>query len=180
MERKLMDYLPYVVRDYPQFKGIIGAQQSELELVWEAAGRLLDNQFLPSADEWGISRWENILGISPKGTQSLEERRFTVLSRINEQLPYTVTQLRNMLGNLCGKGNFSVEIPENSYQLVVRVWLEAKDNLQAVDALLRRVAPENLVIDLSLLYNTHAALAPYTHAQLASYTHQGLKEEELS
>ena len=31
MERKLIDYLPYVIRDYAEFQGIMGSEQPEIE-----------------------------------------------------------------------------------------------------------------------------------------------------
>lgn len=100
MERKLIDYLPYVIRDYAEFQGIMGSEQPEIEKAWNTTDDLLDNQFIPTAGNMGLSRWEKILGITPKGTDSLEDRRFRILTRINEELPYTLPQLRNILETL--------------------------------------------------------------------------------
>ena len=36
MERLLINYLPYVVREYDAFKGIMAGEQPEFELVWDA------------------------------------------------------------------------------------------------------------------------------------------------
>ena len=102
MERKLIDYLPYVIRDYAEFQGIMGSEQPEIEKAWNTTDDLLDNQFIPTAGNMGLSRREKILGITPKGTDSLEDRRFRILTRINEELPYTLPQLRNILETLCG------------------------------------------------------------------------------
>lgn len=35
MERKLIDYLPYVIRDYAEFQGIMGSEQPEIEKAWD-------------------------------------------------------------------------------------------------------------------------------------------------
>ena len=80
MERKLINYLPYVVRDYAEFQGITGAEQPEFEAAWAAAEDLLSNQFIKTAGNLGLSRWEKILGITPKGTDTLDDRRFRVLA----------------------------------------------------------------------------------------------------
>ena len=90
MDRKLINYLPYVVRDYAEFQGITGAEQPEFENAWAAVDDLLNNQFIKTAGNLGLSRWEKILGISPKGTDTLDDRRFRVLTRLNEELPYTL------------------------------------------------------------------------------------------
>ena len=107
MDRKLINYLPYVVRDYAEFKGISEAEQPEFESAWDSSDDLLNNQFISTAGNLGLSRWEKILGITPKGTDTLEDRRFRILTRLNEELPYTLPQLRNILETLCGSGNYS-------------------------------------------------------------------------
>ena len=179
MERKLIDYLPYVIRDYAEFQGIMGSEQPEIEKAWNTTDDLLDNQFVPTAGNMGLSRWEKILGITPKGTDSLEDRRFRILTRINEELPYTLPQLRNILETLCGKGNYSADVEEGTYQLLVKIGLAAKNNFNDVESLLNRVVPQNLVVTLLQLYNTHAELGRFTHAQLAAYTHNQLRNEVL-
>lgn len=180
MERKLIDYLPYVVRDYAEFQAIMDSQQPEFEQAWETAEDLLDNQFINTAGNLGLSRWEKILGIVPKGTESLEDRRFRILTRLNEELPYTLPQLRAILETLCGAGNYSAEVEEGTYQLVVKIGLAAKNNFSDVDSLLNRVVPENMVITLLQLYNTHAELGRFTHAQLAAFTHDQLRNEVMT
>ena len=66
MDRKLINYLPYVVRDYAEFQGITGAEQPEFENAWAAVDDLLNNQFIKTAGNLGLSRWEKILGITQK------------------------------------------------------------------------------------------------------------------
>lgn len=180
MERQLIKYLPYVVRDYPEFQGITGSEQPEFERAWASADDLLNNQFISTAGSMGLSRWEKILGITPKGTDTLEDRRFRIMTRINEDLPYTVPQLRNILETLCGAGNYSAEVVEGTYQLIVKIGLAAKNNFSDVEALLDRVVPQNMIVNLLQLYNTHAELGLLTHEQLAAYTHNQLRNEVLT
>lgn len=180
MDRKLINYLPYVVRDYGEFQGIMGSEQPEFERAWNSTDDLLDNQFISTAGTLGLSRWEKILGITPKGTDSLEDRRFRILTRLNEELPYTIPQLRNILETLCGSGNYSAEVMEGTYQLIVKIGVAAKKNFSDVESLLDRVVPQNMVINLLQLYNTHAELGLLTHEQLAAYTHNQLRNEVLT
>ena len=121
MERKLIHYLPYAVRDFAEFKGIAVGEQPEFELAWSLVDGLLDNQFVYTAGAYGLSRWESMLEIVPKATDTLEERRFRILVRLGELLPYTMTWLRTTLKSLCGQENFSVFMEEGSYFLSVTV-----------------------------------------------------------
>ena len=175
MERKIIDYLPDVVRGYAEFIGIAAGQQKEFERAWDRADSLLADQFILTAGESGISRWESILDIVPKGTDTLDDRRFRVLTRLNEDLPYTLPKLREMLSNLCG-GKYTAELID--YTLSVKLGLAAKSNYSDVVTLLERVLPANMTADVSLLYNRYSMLTPYTHEQLHAYTHDELRTEE--
>lgn len=180
MERKLMDYLPYVLRDYREFQGITDGQQPEFELAWNRANSALAEQFVLTATGTGLSRLEKILGITQRGTDTVEERRFRILSRLNEELPYTLTQLRNILQVLCGAGNFSVNVDTDTDTLYVKIGLSAAKNFHDVEELLQRVTPQNLFIDLQQLYNSHQEAGRFTHAQLAAYTHDQIRNEVFS
>ena len=180
VERKLIEYLPHVVREYAEFQGIMAGQQPEFELAWQAVEELTRDQFLMTAGAAGLSRWEKILQIKPRATDTLEERRFRVLSRLNEALPFTLPRLKELLRTLCGEGNFSAEIEAGTYELIVKVALVAKSNFHDVATLLERIAPQNLVVRLTQLYNSYAELAPFTHAQLAAYCHDDLRNEVFS
>ena len=77
------------------------------------------------------------------------------------------------------KGNYSADVEEGTYQLLVKIGLAAKNNFNDVESLLNRVVPQNMVVTLLQLYNTHAELGRFTHAQLAAYTHNQLRNEVL-
>lgn len=180
MDRRLIDYLPFIIRDYAEFQRIMESQQPEFEQAWNTVDDLLDNQFISTAGNMGLSRWEKILGITPKGTDTLEDRRSRILVRINEELPYTIPQLRNILETLCGIGNYSAEVPEGTYNLIVKVGVAARKKFSDVEALLDRVVPQNMIVNLFQLYNTHAELGLFTHEQLAAYTHDHLRNEVIN
>lgn len=150
MDRKLSDYLPYVIRGYDIYRDLSDAEQPEFDLAWDNADEILDNQFLFTAGELGLSRWEKILGITPKGTETLLERRTRILARCNEELPYTLRRLRNILATLCGEGNSWAEIEENTYLLKVGIGSSAVRNFADVVSLLERITPVNLVYSIRL------------------------------
>ena len=178
MERLLIDYLPPVIRDYLEMQAIMIAEQPEIEQLWSAWDMVYADQFVLEASVTGISRWEQMLGITPMGTDTLEDRRFRVLSRLNDQLPYTYRALESMLKALCGEDQVSVEVNHAEYAVHVVVEMTSRSNVNDVHELLQRVVPANMTIYLSLRYNTHAMLARFTHAELTPYTHAQLREDE--
>lgn len=180
MDRVLIDYLPPVVQALREMKAITDGQQDGLSDLWEAVQAAFDDQFVEDATENGIRRWEKILSITPKGTETLDTRRFRIKTRLNEQLPFTIPVLNQQLATLCGPDGYSVKMERGTYVLYVKVALVAKSNLEDVDNLLKRIVPAEIVIDLTLKYNTHDVLAEFTHVELSAYTHEELRSEVLN
>lgn len=179
MDRVLIDYLPPVIQAMREMKAITDGQQDGISTLWDCVDAALNDQFVDTATENGINRWEKILAITPKGTETLDSRRFRVKARLNEQLPFTIPVLNQQLETLCGEDGYSVVMERGTYILYVKVSLVAKSNLDDVGDLLRRIVPAEIVIDLTLKYNTHEILSRFTHTQLSAYTHEQLRSEVL-
>lgn len=179
MDRNLLDYIPQVLKKVRELKLTFQSEQVEVEKLWGALEKALKDQFVVDATEYGVSRWEKILAIAPKATETLDTRKFRILTRLREQLPHTCTTLKQQLKALCGSDGYSLTLKNEIYTLEVKVNLIAKSNFDDVAALLHRVVPANMAIDLKLIYNPHATLSPFTHGQLQAFTHNRLRSEVL-
>jgi hypothetical protein len=180
MDRSLIDYLPQVLQTIREFKALINAEQPEASDLWAAFEDVMDDQFIREATENGISRWEKVLSIVPQATRTLDERRFLILAKINEQAPYSFNALKARLDSLCGADGYEVTVSNQTYTLTVKVALTAKNSFGDVSELLQRVVPANMVIDISLKYNQHQTLAAFTNVQLSNYTHYQLRNEVIT
>lgn len=114
MGRKLINYLPEVLRNYREFQKTFEAEESELLKVQEELSKVLDDLFVEDATERGVKRWENILGIVPKPSENLEDRKFKILSKLVKKLPYTRRRLEQLLEVLCGENGYLLEIVEGT------------------------------------------------------------------
>ena len=180
LDRKLIDYLPPVLQQTREMQAVMEGEQPAVAGLWDAWKTVLDALFVRYANEQGLARWERMLGIRPRGTDSMEVRRVAILARLNEQLPFTERTLRLMLDGVCGPGGYTLEIIYREYRVFVRVHLWEKRAMDEAAALLGRVVPANMVIDLGLRYNTHRMLRPRLHRMLRGTTHRALREEVLA
>lgn len=180
LDRKLIDYLPPVLQQTREMQAVMEGEQPAVAGLWDAWKTVLDALFVRYANEQGLARWERMLGIRPRGTDSMEVRRVAVLARLNEQLPFTERTLRLMLDGVCGPGGYTLGIIYREYRVFVRVHLWEKRAMDEAAALLGRVVPANMVIDLGLRYNTHRMLRPRLHRMLRGTTHRALREEVLA
>lgn len=110
MDKKLISYLPPVLQEVADFQAINEASEPELALAWDALYRVTRNQFLDTADEWGVSRWEQELAIHPKGTDTIAVRKARIKLMWNRERPYTVPWLKNWLRGLYGSQGYEVAV----------------------------------------------------------------------
>lgn len=177
MDRKLIDYLPEVIAEVKDYQELMRTEQVEIESLWNKVRQGLDNQFIDSTDENGIARYELMLNIKPKATDDLELRRFRVLSRYNEQLPYTYAKMLEQLKALCGENGVKVEL--NDLSLSVKVELTAKGKVNEVKGLLERMIPANVVVSVTLLYNQWKKAKRLKWGQVKNKTWGQLRNEVL-
>ena len=176
-ERLLIDYLPPYMQEYLEIKEIMKAEQPEIDDLWNAVEKALADQYILDATEYGVKRWESMLLISPKDTDTLDERKFRILTRLNQELPYTLTRLKEALTNLCGNDGFFIEMNAAEYHIQVKLALGNKNNYQDMVDLLKKMIPANMTQVVQIMYNTHELLAQFTHQYMSAYTHKQLREE---
>lgn len=176
-KRHLINYLPHYMREYAEMREIMGTEQPEIDKLWNAAEGVFADQYVVDATLNGIKRWEKLLGISPKDTDTIEERRFRILTMLNQDLPYTMRQLEHTLTNLCGADGYSIVLTAADYHVLVKLALTNASNYVEVEKTLKKMIPANMVQEVMVMYNPNNMFAGYTHAQLAAYTHNQIKSE---
>lgn len=177
IDRKLIEYLPPFMREYFEMQKIMEAEQPEFDLAWVQYENAMNDQFILDATEYGVGRWETMLNITPKDTDTLDERKFRILAKLNQELPYTMMKLKESLTTLCGAGNFSINLQAEKYHIEVRLAITNSNNYQEVADLLKKMIPANLTQNVQIAYNSNVVIGRLTHAQLAAYTHNQLRNE---
>lgn len=143
---KLLNYLPPFMQEYKEMQEIMGTEQQFLEPLEVTMMEVLNNNFILTANEQGIRKYEKLLNIKPVPEDTLETRRMKVLSRWNNFVPYTWRVLIKRMDFVCG--NHYKLLPDfNNYQLGIRVWLEGCGQADALDHLLRCMMPANILLD---------------------------------
>lgn len=175
--RKLIHYLPLFMQDYIEMQNIMETEQVEIDHLWVEAENALADQFILEATESGVRRWESMLGVSPKDTDTLDERKFRILTKMNQELPYTMPKLEQALTNLCGADGYSIESKPAEYYITVKLALSNASNYSEVEKTLSRMVPANMIQSVQIMYTRHDTLSKFTHAELSAYTHENLRNE---
>ena len=174
---ELYDFLPPVLQRVRELARLCEIEQDGFDEAGRCIVQALAEQFCAQAGEYGIGRWEKLLGIVPATSALPEERRRIVQLRLSEQLPFTLRRLREMLSAVVPEDEYLLELLPGDYCLKVRLALSGKGHLADMEAVLRRVLPANILLDMALLYNTHGIVQGKTHGQLAALRHREIREE---
>ena len=177
----LVSYFPPFMQNYKEPVAALEAENTELNLVWKEADRVLYNHFISSADEYGISRFEKMLGILPYAEDTLESRRARVQSRWFKTIPYTLKALENRLASLCGDGNYSIEKDFSTYHITLNVSLSLYGQAEELDDILSYMMPQNIVVEVNntLRYEQDTTLfAVGATVESKVYTVESLTEKE--
>lgn len=169
----MIEYLPEFMREYLEIKIICGEEQRQIENLWGEIEKIWDNQFIASADERTIRKWERMLGVKVGDTWTLDDRRNKILSIITEQRPYTDGTLDIMLKSIFGEGNYQVEY-KKPLEMLISVSFDSKNEIKNVEEMLDRILPANLIWKVDIFHNKHSLISKYTHGQLSNYTHEEL------
>lgn len=173
LDRKLIDYLPPVLQSVMEFAAITGAQQPEIEAAWDALNIVMDNQFIDTATEAGVTVWEKELNIVPLATDTLEDRKQRLKTAWTYGVVYTYNWLVNWLKTSCGESNPPPTI--NDYTLRVSLPVSV-DYLHILDDMRRYVAANVLIDPLILL--SKIKIPHYTGSAFRHSIKQTLTTEE--
>lgn len=142
----LVSYLPPFMADFKEISVTLEAENPEFVLVWNAAERVLSNEFIESADEYGISRFEKILNILPSTEDTLESRRARVQARWFNTIPYTMKAFLAKLEALCGDSDFTVTKEYDKYTVRILTNLELFGQVEELERIIDSMIPCNMIV----------------------------------
>lgn len=168
---ELGTYLPKYMRDYKEINEIMNAEENEFSNLRTEAEKAVSNFFIDIADEKGIKRFEDMLGIISSGDESLEYRRF----RLKARLTAGRTDVISILSSIIPDRGWSVEYDSQSFKLAVILDLENQNYMNEVYEALDKAIPANIQLECRIFHTTHRLLSQYRHSELKSYRHSELQ-----
>lgn len=165
-EVKIEEYWPLIVKNTAEFGQIAVAENPEFNNLAECIYRVLCDSFIDAdMTEYGVSRWEKMLGITPAEGSSLDDRKAAILTQLSVKIPYTWRVLKQMLVPILGgEDKFVMEYVNDEGKLVIHTDRLDDDMLATVDELLARVLPQNIEL---VQYNHHIE---YSYEEYMKYS----------
>lgn len=149
---KLIEYLPNFMQDIKEFKELFSAEDIEIEQLKIAIKKIFSEIIVKTAESYGLDRYEKIYNIQ-NNTTDIPVRRYMILSKINNKLPYTENWLKNKLNNTIGEDNYTINIDYNNYSVKIEIMALYKD----IALLLNMDLKEQLSANMQLTVNLFQA-----------------------
>ena len=144
------------MQEYREIACALNAEDPEFDLILRLAENALDNEYITTADETGIRRFEKLLGLLPEAEDTLESRRAKVLALWFVSLPYTMRMLIKRLTLMCGADGFEVDTDFSAYYIRVITHFRVYSQLLQLRAVLQEMIPANMVIGNENIIVVHA------------------------
>ena len=179
MDRKIIEYLPPVMRDYEEIQQICNAEQSVKEKMWDNLYKLFRERHISTQTEKTAALWEKTLKITADASESIEVRNIRIIGRSQEGL-YTAKSFERLLLSLVGDKNyFSLDVQPEKYTVIIYIRSNDSHFISAISDVVDNIIPAHLMLYINHMYNTHEVLARYPHYILQQFTHEELMTEVI-
>ena len=147
MQTMILNHYPSVIKQIEEIKQIANAEDIEFSKLNLSADKIKKNMFILTADKTGVERFEHLLRITPKGTQSLEERKAVILFQANRR-KMSLTELQTMLLDYLPGVQFFIDKVE--MKLTVTIGIDA-----GRVEILRNIIDEILPLEIYFMLGYH-------------------------
>ncbi|UUV26111.1 MULTISPECIES: YmfQ family protein [Lysinibacillus] len=142
-EMDISKLYPTTISDFEEFIEIAKVENTNFNRVKIELLQLFSMRFVNATDEIGIARWEKMLKLKRRPSDTLETRRMKVLSKINNKLPYTWRSLQQLLNSIFGEGNYQINLDPQEY--ILELLLPSEQNYyREVSEILEPMIPLNI------------------------------------
>lgn len=178
-EYDLIGHVPDVYAQIEEIQEILRVETLDTNALWVNTENIYNDAFIVTSTDYGLDRRYNFLNMPIIPGEDRETRIFKLLARYQEQAPYTWEALLNLLNGLLGEGNYLASRNVGTKILEVKLELTQSGQYNAVVDLLERIVPQNMVINISLRYNTWNQVKALTWNQVKTKTWDEIKEGVL-
>lgn len=137
----------------------------------EAAHDDFVDQLWPETATWGLSTWEEALGLPTDVSKDVESRRTRIVSKLRGSGPVTVEMIQNVAASFSGGDVEIIEYPaEYRFEVKFVGTIGIPPNMDDLTAALEEIKPAHLAYTYVIVYRIWSEVARHTWAALESRT----------
>lgn len=146
MIEDIKELYPKIYKDIKEIKELIISENYLYDEALLITTKIRNNEFVPTADETGISDMEVIFNITPDPvTEDTEFRRKRLLNRFSNSTPYTLPFFKKKLDEILGKNNWDLIIDYDKYTITLESFVIDKLWALELSITVVEIIPANMV-----------------------------------
>lgn len=180
INEKLINYLPYNLKGIKDFEYLFSSLDVSIQSLLSCLLDFEKQLFIDTCNEETLKKYEETYNIFHKSNESVEIRKFRVLSRMQEISPFTKKSLQEYLSSILLYKDYELEIDYNNFLLNIKIHYVHNKTFEEIKHFLDRIIPCNMVSNIVVLYNTYLYLInkKYNYIYMnKNFTHKQLREE---
>ena len=156
----LIRLLPEFYQSSQPVQEIQGALDIQAEALWAARDGLMDQLNVHSAT-WGLSYWEEALGLETDLSRPYDYRRSRIISKLRGRGTTTVALIQNVAESFTNGQVAVIEHPAD-YRFEIKFvgTIGIPPNMDGLTAAIEEIKPAHLDYDYIFLYRTQGQLGP--------------------
>ena len=142
----LKQYLPWLYKDIVEMNALMNTEDRLFSKLMDEYIRGRDNQYILTADEYGIRIFEDIINIVPDpSTETLDFRRQRLINRFRTQPPFTFRWLQGKLNEIIGVGKWNAWVDNENYTLYIESSAKDQKWFQEISITVNNTKPANII-----------------------------------
>lgn len=144
---QLKSYIPAYLVEAQSYKVILEAEGSELDNIETNLADVLQQLYVETATEEGLTRWEEFVGLSSYAGKPLDQRRSRIISKLRGMGTVTVQLIQNVAESYV-YGHVAVTEHPETYSFTIKFVddLGVPPNLQDLKDAIEEIKPTHLAI----------------------------------
>lgn len=180
INRKLLDYLPSHLKKIKDFEYLFSSLDVSIKNLHYYLLDFEKQLFIDTCNEETLKNYEKLYNIFYRSNESIDIRKFRLLSRMQEIAPFTKRSLREYLSSILSYEDYKLEIDHNNFLINIKIHYIHNKTFKEIKNFLDRIIPCNMISNVIVLYNTYSYLISknFTHLDInKNFTHKQLREE---
>ena len=146
-------YYPEHIKKIKEFQQIAKAQNYELKLLWDAANVYELNRYVDSMDAHQCEYFESVIfHVTPRASDTLDDRRARIKTLAMSSLPYTENKLREILESFADADHIQLTVTCSKYLIEVYLEVSTPSILESTQAVVYKMRPANMTVVITVKY----------------------------
>lgn len=142
MQTMILNHYPPVIQQIRHIQEIAKAEDNEFKKLNAGIDRIVRNMYVFTADETGVKQFEQLLGIEPKTGQSIDDRKVSIIFKINQK-KMSLSELTSMLADYCE----GIRLINDMTNMEMTIEMNASTiSVETINNMLDEILPLNIYI----------------------------------